>query len=786
LSIRPAAGLLITIFGILFWTGCNVTKNLPEKDYLLIKNKFKTNNRKINSEDLSGYLQQVPNTKLFGLFRANIAFYNLGNKGKETKFKKWLRTKVGAAPVILDTGLVSVSVKQMKMYLANKGYFQSKVSDSVVFKKKKATVYFIIHATKPYTIRNFYYAIPDTQLATFVYKDTSKCLIKPGTNYDSYRLDDERTRLTNYLMTQGFFRFSNNYISYRIDSTLNCRKMDITMEIANPVVPSILDLTTVMESHHKRYFINKIYIIPDFDHFQTDTVKYDTLVKNLENPGKVKSYSSYYFLYRDRFRVKPRTITQSIFITPGSNYNMFDVNQTYSQLAALQVFKYINIQFNETGDRIDIHQQPKDLIDCRIQLSRSAAHSFSVTADGTNSGGALGIQTGISYSNRNIFRGAQLFRLSLSVSVQAQASVESSGQSSGFFNTVELGASAGLTFPQFLFPIRPELLSKHFKPKTSITIGYNYQHQQDYDRHISNVTFGYSWSQTDQLKHTLNPVEIALVKVYPDAYFDSVINAQPDKRLKNQYTDHLVAGIRYTLQYSNQQVNKIKDFVYIRSNMETGGNLFYGISNWFGLTKNESGQYTLFGLPYSEYLRPDIDIRYYNKLGKLFLMVYRFYAGIGIAYGNSSVLPFEKSFYAGGANGMRGWKMYYLGPGSYHNDTVDGTYSQIGDMQLEANVEFRFPIYKFFKGALFLDAGNIWLLHPSPDLPGGVFKFNDFISQVGIDLGLGLRFDFDFFIFRLDPAIPIRVPWYPSHDRWYFDKMQFKDIIWNFGIGYPF
>lgn len=785
-TLKPKVLFLSAIWGILFLAGCAVTKNIPEKDYLLINNRFRIDTKKVTAEELGGYLQQVPNKKLFGLFRTNIAFYNWGSKGKDTKFKKWLRTKVGSAPVILDTTLVSVGMKQMGIYLSNKGYFQSQLHDSIVYSRKKASVFYIIRASKPYRIRRFMYAIPDTQLASFIYRDTARCLIKKGRNYDSYLLDDERTRITNKLLDEGFFRFSNSYIAFRVDSTIGSKQMDITLEVTNPVVPSLKNFTTVMESHHKRYFIDKVYIYTDFEHIQTDTSRYDTLIRTFQNADRKGHPSTYYFLHHNRFKVKQRTIAQSIFISPGSCYNLGDLNQTYAQLASLQVFKYINIQFEESPRIPDLNSPHHDLVDARIRLANSPTQSFSITTDGTNSGGALGIQAGLGYQNRNIFRGAQLFRINFSISAQAQAVSSSSGGSNPLFNTLELGVNSSLTFPQFLIPIRPEKLPKHFKPRTTITLGYNYQHQQDYDRHISNVSFGYNWIQSEKLKHTLNPAEIALVKVFPDSAFSALLDQTTDKRLKNQYTNHLVAGLRYTLTFNNQEMTKRKDFVYIRTNFETGGNLFYAINSIFKSPRNDNGNYTLFRLPYSQYVRPDIDFRYYNLLGKNFSLVYRFYGGIGIPYGNSNSLPFEKAFYAGGANGMRGYKMYSLGPGSYHNDTLSGTYNQIGDIQLEGNIEFRFPVYRFIKGALFVDAGNIWILHDSPDLPGGVFKFKNYLNQIAIDFGVGIRLDFDFFIFRLDPAIPIRVPWYPANDRWYFNKMQLKDIVWNFGIGYPF
>jgi len=765
--------------------GCNVTKPLEPKEYLVIKNKIQISDHHILADDLEPYIQQHPNKKLFGLFRSNIALYNIGNKGKDSKFKKWLRTKAGSAPVILDTSLVSVSLKQMSLYLGNKGYFQSVLSDSIIIRKKKAIVLYRIQASKPYKIRSLTYSIPDTQVASFVFKDTSKCLIRRGENYDSYIFDNERSRITNNLLNHGFFRFSTAYIKYRVDSNFQQRRMDITLEIINQVLPSFDNFTTVRQVPHHRYFINKIYVYPDFDHLKTNSAFSDTVVKTYQSPVKGQPPNTYYFLSKEYFKVKPRTIAQSIFITPQSNYNLLDVNQSYGQLSSLQVFKYINIQFQEVNDPPEKQLQNKNFVDCHVELSRAPAQSFSITTDGTNSGGAFGVQANLGYQNRNVFKGAQLFRLNVNGSLQMQASDGTTG--SAFFNTIELGANAGITFPQFLIPIRPETLPKNFKPKTTISISYNYQFQEHYNRHISNITFGYSWVQNEKIKHVLNPVEISLVKIFKDAYFDSVINAEQDNRLKNQYTDHMVAGLRYTFTFSNQQVTKVKDFVYIRANFETGGNVIYLFNKVLNTPRDSGASYTLFGLPYSQYVRPDVDVRYYNLLGKKFSMVYRLYTGIGFSYGNSSVLPFEKAFFAGGANGMRGWRMYTLGPGSYSNPTGStNSFNQIGDMQIEANIEYRFPLYNWIRGALFVDAGNIWLLESSQDLPGGKFTFPGFITEIAIDAGIGIRLDFDFFIFRLDPAISLRVPSYPSNDRWYFDKMQIKDIVWNFGIGYPF
>lgn len=776
--------MLIILLGVLLWAGCNVTKKFSDHEYLLIKNKIETDTKKISKDELAGYYQQEPNKKLFGLFHANIAFYNWGTSGKDTKFKKWLRTKIGSPPVILDTNMVTIARRQMGLYLNNIGYFNSTVTDSIIFKKKKARVIYQVKTTKPYTIKSLNWSISDTQLARFVYLDSSKCQVKRNANYNAYTLDGERTRITTTLLNQGYYRFTSNYIIFQVDSSLNSRQMDITIEILNPVVPSLQDFGMMIESTHKRYKINKVYILPQFDYQKQDTIACDTVAKTYEAPYKGKKSVTYYFLYHDKAKIHQRTIAQNVLIEPESWYNHKDVDQTYSRLSGLQNFKLINIDFSDVKVGKDHLDSYPFQLDTQIKLAKASSQSLSWSTDGTNSAGALGIAANIGYMNRNIFRGAQILKITLSASTQMQAG----GGEGGLFNTIEFGANGSLTFPQFLIPIKQEKLPKSFKPKTTLGLGYNFQQKRDpdYTRHILNTSFGYTWIQNPTLSHTLNPIEILLVKVFPSPEFSAKLDSLQDVRFKNQYTDHLIAGLKYTLTFSNQSTTKRKNFFYIRSNFETSGNLLYAVDEIVNAPKNDQGEFTLFNIQYSQFIRPDLDFRFYNQLGKGYSMNYRFYGGIGFSYGNSTVLPFEKAFLAGGANDMRGWRMGDLGPGSFHNDTLSQNFGQLGDMQLQLQAEFRFPIYSFFKGALFTDIGNVWLLNPSPDLPGGTFYFNSFLSQLGVDIGIGFRLDFDFFIFRVDPAIPIRVPSMEGSNKWYFSKLQLKDIIWNFGIGYPF
>jgi len=272
------------------------------------------------------------------------------------------------------------------------------------------------------------------------------------------------------------------------------------------------------------------------------------------------------------------------------------------------------------------------------------------------------------------------------------------------------------------------------------------------------------------------------VSLEPD--FQEIINDEPNDRIRNQYTDHMTLGPKYSFIFNNQDINKLKNFIFFRMNLETSGNLLQLLRYPLNAKQDSAGYFTYFGVRYSQYFKSDIDFRFYNVIDKTKSLVYRFYFGVGVPYGNSDVLPLEKGFYAGGSNGMRGWTYRLLGPGSYSNS--EDVFDRMGDIQIEANIEYRFPMYKWFKGALFADIGNIWLLEPNESYPGGEIELNDFYKELAIDMGFGFRFDFDFFILRLDVAAKAVNPARPEGNRWVLNKTQFSSLLWNLGIGYPF
>ena len=772
--------ILITIIA------CSPTANLQKNTYLLNKNKVIIENipKGYNTDNIEGLIQQKPNKRFIGLLRVKPRIYTWTSKRK-WKFWHWIQKTFGEKPVVYNRNLTHNSIDDIKLYLNNTGYFNSIVNDSVKTKKKKIDVYYKIKLSDPYRTNKVTYNIKDSILRNYILTDTSSSLLQKGDIYNVYKLDDERERISNYLKNNGYFFFSKEYIFFKIDSSLNSKRFNISLDITNPTIPSESDTGKLIEENHKRYFINNIIINPNYMGFQSDTIKYDTLLVDMAQRKNSEDSSTYHFIYSKKLRIKPGTITQSLLINHGDPFDLSKVKKTYKRLSGLQLYRHSNISFL-TPKTTPEYNSYNSTLDCKIQMTRAYVQSFSIETEGTNSGGDLGIGGNFVYQNKNIFRGAETLYLKLKGSAEVQKVTGESDQSDAFlfFNTIETGFDISLHFPKFLLPVHQEKIPKYYNPKTTISTGLNYQKRPNYRRYIWNFSFGYNWKESNHKKHILFPFDINSIKIFPDSAFQKELDDLKDQRLKQQYTDHLITAINYSFIYNNQDINKLKNFFYFRGNIETAGNTLNLIDNIFKAQKNLDDNYTLFNIQYAQYVRADIDFRYYNIIDRNKTIVFRTLFGIGIPYGNSTVLPFEKGFYEGGANGMRGWIIRSLGPGSYNETGED--IDKIGDIQIEGNVEYRFPIYKQLKGALFTDIGNVWLLKSNTTFPGGKFEFDKFLGQLAIDGGIGFRFDFDFFIFRIDGALKLKDPSKPKGERWIVNKARFDRIMWNFGIGYPF
>lgn len=780
--------VVVFILAALVAASCNITRRVGDDEYMLHKNNIKIDKSHSNVKDLPfdtdemySLLVQKPNSKFLGTLRFGVWVNSVTAKGKERRIKKWLNKKLGKPPVILDTFMIDRSISQLRLFLNNNGFFYSDINSTIKYHKKKATVEYDITLAKPYRIHEIEYKISDTAVRDIVLNDAGNSLIQRGIIYNTSKLDDERYRVASLLRNSGYYFFGPEFMYYEIDSAFANHVLKVYPNIGQSYATDDTLVAIASRRSHQKYYINTIAVLPDFDPLLTDTARMKKLVLPVEEPMQGK----YIIYYRDKLRIRPSTLINNILLEPGGIYREKAEKDTYRQLSAFPLYGFTSIDIREAPLVTDAADSTRKFLNSMIELTRRPVQSYSLEAEGTTSGSKLGIAGNFVYQNLNLFRGGEVLTLKLTGGVEWQAGGENNTPTLLFFNTIQTGAEATLDFPKFLLPVKQENLPQVLRPRTTIKTGVNYQNRPDYERYVTNASFGYSWRYGNFSAHTLTPIEINSVSIFPDSAFLVRLKTLNDPRLTNQYTDHFIMAAKYTYIFNNQRRNEVKNFTFLRWNLETSGNVLNLASEIFDKQKNENGEYAVWNIPFAQYVRTDLDFRYYFALREEHTVVYRNLFGIGIPYGNSKVLPFEKGFYAGGSNDMRGWNYRSLGPGSFR-DTSGIYFEKMGDLILEANLEYRFPIYSWFKGAIFTDIGNIWLLSLSENYPGGKFDATRFLSEFAVDAGLGLRFDFSFFVFRIDGAAPLKNPAYPAGDRWRIRELQLKDMVWNFGIGYPF
>lgn len=782
--LRPIYFLL---FVGLFLTSCSGTRYIPENRALLHKNKVRIKAEKpsFSKSDVSILISQKPNNSFLGT-RFRLWTYYVTEKKTDKKAWNWVHNVVGVPPVYLDESQSNASTQQMTQYLKNIGYFNNKVSFQTIRRKNRtAKVIYNVEPMEPHRLNEIEYKISDTNLAVYVNAVKTETLLKKDAIYNAYILDNERDRITTHLKNNGYYYFTKDYILYEADSNALDKKVNINLIIENRRSAGFRFDSTFTGKPHQRYFIRRVGIFPTHNPFSLNTLPFDTTYIDIRSENK-KEKSRLYFYSHGDMRIKPGIFNQVIQIYENEAFNLSKLRQTYKGLTNLKIYRASNITFDTTGSHVNTTAEFPNWIDCNINLQRNKSNAYSFEVEGTNSSGDLGIRGSLVFTNRNLFKGAEVIRIRLNGGFEAQkisvVNLEVGETKSTIFNTTETGMDANIYFPRFLSPIPLTNFIEEYQPKTNLNIGFSSQKLVYYQRFIIRTSFGYDWMSSNTLNHVFTPISLNSVKVDPTAAFKAFLDEIINQRFKDQYSNHLILSLRYSLTFNNQKINKLNNFFYYRFNIETAGNALSLFNNTSLYTYNNDYA-ELLGIRYAQFLRVDHDFRYYRLLSLNNRLVFRTFVGLAVPYGNSSEMPFERSFFAGGANGMRGWQYKQLGPGTF-KDTLN--IERIGDIQLEFNAEYRFPIYDYLKGALFFDAGNIWTLKEIENLPGGAFKLDKFYKDFAIDAGIGFRFDLSFFVFRLDAAVPLRDPSELPADRWQFDNIRLKRFVWNFGIGYPF
>lgn len=711
---------------------------------------------------------QQSNPSFFGFMPLTWLYYKTEDKTDKSLYK-WINNSISEKPVYYSNEMREKSVSQIIKYLGDIGYFNSVVSNKVKNRKGIGKVYYEIYPARPYIIDEITYKISDSTIFNYVTKLKDVMPIKEGDIYNAFNLDDGRDLITEHLKNNGYYYFTKDYIFIEVDTNYRSYIAKINIRIDDAINP-----VTLKNEQHKQYYINNIYIYPKGNVnniTDTDTVSYTF------NLGKRLGNETFRFVFNKDPKIRFKTFDDIIQIRSGQMYNLRSVDQTYKALNNLKIYNLNNIDFEPVSN--DTVNQ----LDCSITLNRVKLNYYSIQLEGTNSSGDLGILGSFTYRNKNIFRGSEIFNLSFRAGTQAQSVLNDEGETN-LFNTKEFGVEASIFFPKFLSPIKLKNFAKEYQPRTTITLGYNYQTRPIYTRQITLLTYGYNWMKSRHEQHILTPIALNSVKVDPTPSFKQILEKETNQRIKDQYTSHLILGLDYTYVYNSQDIRYLKDFIYFKANFQSSGNLISAFNNT-SIIKTIDNYHEIFDIRYAQFMRLSLDFRYFKYVIGENQIASRIMIGLGVPYGNSKDMPFEKSFSAGGTNGMRGWTFRELGPGVFNNPQ-NLNIERIGDIQLEFNLEYRFPIHSFVKGAVFTDIGNIWTMKENETFIGGEFKFDTFYKQLAADAGVGLRFDFSFFLFRLDAAVPIVNPAYPEGERWRIDKLQFKDFVLNFGIGYPF
>ncbi|WP_213277061.1 BamA/TamA family outer membrane protein [Chryseobacterium indologenes] len=752
---------------------CSNTRFLKEGQMLYTGAKVKIENDTISKKEkkdlqaaLEANLTPKPNSTFLGL-RPKLYFYNIAKEPKKDKgFNYWLKYKVGEKPVLLGDVDREFNKDIIENYSENKGYFNAKATYDTVSKNKKAQVIYTVRPGSRYLIDGVKFQKDSTLVNQEIQSLTDKTLLKNGKPFDLDVIKAERDRIDNRLKERGFYYFHPDNIIVQADSTVSKNhKVELNVKLKD----NTPDLAT------QQFSIDNVIVFPNYNIQDVKDGKYSI-------PMDKDSLSKYRFddiyVIDPQHKFKPKIFDRALYFKKGDLYNRSNHNLTLNRLISLGVFKFVKNEFI-------VSDSLSHKFDAYYLLTPRQVQSLRLEALGrTNSANYAGSELNLNWTHRNFFRGAEQFKASIYGAFDFQM-----GGAQNANNIFRAGTNVQLSIPRIVAPFRFHS-SSEFVPRTNITLGYEFQNRTQYYT-LNNFTgsFGYVWKENARKEHDLKVIDITLVSpANVTAEYDSISKKNP--AMQRVVAKQLIFGPTYSYTYTNTMLPRTNTFYY-KGTLDLAGNIT-GLVTGADVKKDKEKK--IFGIPFSQYVKIENDVRFYHKFTEKSSLATRFIGGIAYPYGNSEFIPFSKQFFSGGSNSIRAFRARTLGPGSFDPRTIDpGTYfDQSGDVKLELNAEYRANLYKFLNAAVFVDAGNIWLLHDDSTRPGAKFS-KDFLNEIAVGAGVGLRLDFSILILRLDLAMPLRVPYYQKGDRWAFDKINFGDSNWrkdnlvlNIAIGYPF
>lgn len=770
---------------------CSTTRLLHEDEVLLVKNKVEGIDKSYSSEAKS-LLRPRPNRKLFGLFRLKPWVYLKMSQGKETKFKSSIQRNFGEPPALLDSVLIQETEQVLLRYLNDKGFFRAEIKTVDSVRKQKAIVSYIITPGPQYRIRNFDFVFSETPIDKYIYYRLGNSKIKKGDPYDADQLDDERNKISELLRDNGFYYFNRDFIYFEIDSSLGSQQVDISLKIKKA---------------------RQDYL---YEAFKLDSIRMNVAYSIFQNQNENNSLDTtrrdeFVFIDKQEKTIRKDILTQNLLLRHGQMFSENTLRLSQSRITDLNVFGYVNYRI-----------LPNDSLrtfDLLVLLSPSTKRQIKTDLEAsTNSISLFGISGSISQNHRNVFKGAELLELRANVGIESQQNV---APSSDFFqrttfNTLEYGLGASLVFPRFLFPFRSWNERNYTRPRTRFSLNYSNQIRLDFNRDVFQANVGYLWTNRVGERYEFFPFEVNLARTNNiSASLDSTLRTLNDPFLNFSFTNHLTTSTRLSYTSDNLRSARFKRLTYTRVNIEFAGNTLFSIFRLADLQPNQQ-QKTIFNLPFFQYIRADVDLRQYWPQRENSYLAGRIFLGVGLPLVNSNTLPLEKRYFIGGTNSIRAWQARSLGPGSFSGYSINRL-DQFGEVKIEGSLEERFPIFNKLRGAVFLDLGNIWTLQDTvtakKDLTN--FNFNRFYEEIAVGTGFGLRYDFSYFVVRLDLGLKLVDPAFTKGNRLVarnmFDKdwksrdwlyelngsppvdadgnvllRNYRFLSFNIGIGYPF
>lgn len=759
---------ILFVLACLVYAGCSSTKSLKPGQILytgadIIINpdsSGKIDDEKQVKADLKSKTRPRPNNKI------KLAIYNFAGEPKKPKgLRNWIRKK-GEPPVLLSEVKLKYNNDVLTSYLLSEGYLQAAVTGDTVVKDKKGKAIYTAVTGERYKINKVTFPPDSGVLTRIINANKDKTLLKVGDFYDLDVYKNERVRIDNDLKENGYFYFSPDYLIMQVDSTIGKNLVNVTVKVKD-IAP---------DAGLKPYTIKNINIYPNY------SLRRDSTLRQLK-PLQYHDFN----IYDDRNTFKPRLFDRLVFFQKGEVYNRKDHNQSLNRMVNVGAFQDVRAEF------LPVDSFKNNQLDLNIYLTPLKKNSLSFSVTGTSkSNNFVGSEVKVTQTTRNLFRGAEQLDLSVSGGFETQTRGTSLGR-----NSLSLTAEGKLTFPRFIVPFYKPNSTTAFIPKTIASLSYQMLNRgSEYTLHAFKGEFGYNFKENQYKEHNLNPISVSYISTgFPSTITrDSLYEVNPLLRttLENQF----IIGSNYNFTYTNQMETNRRNNTFFYGAIETGGNLWGTF-----VPKDAEGKRSIFNVPLSQFVRLEADLRDYYKITRNLTWANRLNVGYGYAYGNSTSLPFVRQFFAGGSNDIRAFPARTLGPGTYKvpDDAIFA--DQGGDIKLMLNSELRFKLVSILYGALFVDAGNVWLRKEDTGIPGTTnngrpgseFKLKNALSELAVGTGAGLRVDATIFVIRLDVAFPVRKPYLAEGQRWVFDDIAFgnkdwrrQNLIFNIGIGYPF